>query len=187
MKKILAFLLIPVLAGCLTSSMPDVSRWMLEYRGAAAPAKDVRFEAVRVSQIVVCPPYNSINMAVLRANGTVAFDAYNEFAAQPALLLKGPIYDALTGSGLFRTVVGPSSSVQTSVAAEVLVTRFALDCRTEGRRLATVAVLLRILDRREPAVIVKGDAAVDAADGNYGAAFSRAVSQAFESALGQVR
>ena len=80
-----------VLAGCLTSRAPEVACWNLEYAADAATAAkaDARLGIVRVSQVVVRAPYAAKGIAVLRANGTVAFDPYNEYAAGPAALLKG--------------------------------------------------------------------------------------------------
>lgn len=177
-----------VLAGCLTSRAPEVACWNLEYAAdAAAAAKaDARLGIVRVSQIVVRAPYAAKGIAVLRANGTVAFDPYNEYAAGPAALLKGVVSDAMVASGLFKAVVSESSSVKASLLAEVTVTRLAIDCREEGVRRASAELLLQLVDGREISASVKGAGAADAADGNYGAALSRAVSDALAAALGQL-
>ena len=177
-----------VLAGCLTSRAPEVACWNLEYAAdAAAAAKaDARLGIVRVSQIVVRAPYAAKGIAVLRANGTVAFDPYNEYAAGPAALLKGVVSDAMVASGLFKAVVSESSSVKASLLAEVTVTRLAIDCREEGVRRASAELLLQLVDGREISAAVKGAGAADAADGNYGAALSRAVTDALAAALGQL-
>ena len=187
MKKTIAFLLLPLVAGCLTATVPTVSHWMIEYRGTKEPARVAKYGPTRLSQIMVSAPFNSTCLTVLRADDTVAFDAYNEFAAQPSQLMKGVLFKALAKSGLFSNVVGPTSAVATSVSIEAVVTKLALDCRQEGERRAVASVLLRILDRRQETVVIEGESVADAADGNYGKAFSAAVSSAIDSALGKIR
>ena len=175
------------LAGCLTSSTaPEVVCWNIEYIGSAQAEKgSPRFGVARVSQVVVRSPYCVKGLAVLRANGTVAFDPYNEYAAGPAAILKGAVQDALAASGLFKEVVESSSSAKSSVLVEVTFTRLALDCRDDGRR-AAVELELRIVGDRDIVARAKGSGEADAADGKYGAAFSRAVSDALSGALGRL-
>ena len=187
MKKIFALLAVPVLAGCLSSSsMPPAVRWMLAYRGTLTSAAVPKFGATRLSQVIVSPPFNSLGLAVLRADGTLAVDPYNEFAAQPSQLLKGLVFEALSSSGLFSTVVGPASAASAPNSVEVVVSRLALDCRKDDRRRAVATVLVRVLNKREIASVTTGEGAVDAADGDFGKAFSTAVSLAVESALKQI-
>ena len=176
------------LSGCLTSaSAPEIACWNIEYSGEkAGRGVEPRFGVARVSQVVVRAPYSVKGLAVLRANGTVAFDPYNEYAAGPNALLKGAVEDALAASGLFKAVVGASSSAGASVTAEVTVTRLALDCRKEGVRNAVAELELRLLAGRDIASSAKGYGIADAADGNYGAAFSGAVSDAIKAALGRL-
>ena len=187
MKKILPAFLLPLLAGCLTSTPPSVSYWPLEYKGAAKPAAAAQYDVARVSQVLVRTPYNSEGITVLRANGSLAFDSYNAFAAQPSALLKGVLMDCLQNSGLFKSVVNASSSVRSSANVEMFVTRLALDCRTEGARHAVAEVLVRVVDEGGEMRVAKGAGKVDAADGNYGAAFSGAVTAALDAALDELR
>ena len=187
-KALAAALAASALAGCLTSvGTPEVACWNVEYTGAKA-GRDVepRFGVARVSQVVVRAPYAVKGLAVLRANGTVAFDPYNEYAAGPNSLLKGAVEDALSASGLFKSVVGASSAAGASVSAEVTVARLALDCRREGLRRAVAELELRLVDGRSIVATVRGTGEADAADGNYGAAFSSAVSGALVGAIGQL-
>ena len=187
MKKILSAFLLPVLAGCLTSTPPSVSYWPLEYKGTAKPASAAKYGVVRVSQVLVRTPYNSEGITVLRANGSLAFDPYNAFAALPSALLKGVLMECLQTSGLFKSVVNASSSVHASANVEMFVTRLALDCRTEGSRQAVAEVLVRVIGEDGTMKITKGAGKVDAADGNYGAAFSKAVTAALDTALDELR
>ena len=139
-----------------------------------------------MSQVLVRSPYGVKGLAVLRADGSVAFDPYNEYAAGPAAILKGVVHDALAASGLFKEVVESSSSVKASALVEVSFTRLALDCRERGARRAVANVELRVVGDRDIVAHAKGSGESDAADGNYGAAFSRAASEALSAALGRL-
>lgn len=183
MKKLIVFFLMPVLSGCLTASVPKVSQWILEYEGPVRTAQVAKYDVGRVSQVLVRSPYNEIGIAVLKSDGSVAFDSYNEYAATPTAMLKGVVCDAMNASGLFGSVVNASSSVKSSAMVEAFFTRLALDCRQEGSRKAAVAVIVRILGPDGRADIAKGEGVMDAADGNFGAAMSGAASAALRSAF----
>lgn len=181
--------LVAALAGCLSSSSaPEVSCWSLEYAGGTAASRGAspRFGVVRVALASVRSPYGARGIAVLRADGTVAFDPYNEYAATPSALLKGVVEDALSASGLFKAVVGVASSAGASVSAEVTVTRLALDCRAGGSRRAVAELDVCLIDGRNIVARAKGAGDADAADGRYGAALSRAVSDALSEALSRL-
>ena len=187
MRKLIAFALLPVLTGCLTASAPKVKQWLLEYKGQVRVATPAKYEVGRVSQVLVRSPYNETGIAVLRADGSMAFDPYNEYAANPMLMLKGVVFDAMDASGLFGVVVNPSSSVRSSVSVEVFISRLALDCRKEGERKAVASVRVRLLADAEKTLYAQSEGEADAKDGNYGAAFSTALSAALNSAFGQFR
>lgn len=175
------------LGGCLTSSVPESACWNVEYAGSASPAgSGRRFGVARVSQVLVRSPYGVKGLAVLRANGSVAFDPCNEYAAGPAALLRGVVKDALSASGLFADVVESSSSAKSAVLVEVSFTRLALDCREAGVRRAVAEVELRLVGDRDIVARAMGSGAADAADGNYGAALSRAASGALSGAIGRL-
>ena len=187
MKKLIVFTLLPVLAGCLTASAPKVSQWILEYEGGVRTAQVAKYDVGRVSQVLVRSPYNEVGIAVLRADGSMAFDPYNEYAANPTAMLKGFVFDAMDASGLFGTVVNPSSSVKSQALAEVLVSRLALDCRKEGERKAVASVRVRLIANDGKALYAQGEGAADAKVGNYGAALSDALSAALNTAFAQFR
>ena len=187
--KILALAVLPALAGCLTESHPpEVACWNIEYTGTSAggAAEKPRFGVARVVTVSVRAPYGSKSIAVLRGDGTVAFDPYNEFAAGVPQLLKGTVSEALEKSGLFKSVIDSSSSAGSDVFAEVSVTRLALDCREHGRRKAVADVGVLLANGRDIAAKSSASGESDAADGNYGAAFSRAVSDALAKAIAKV-
>ena len=187
MKRFFPFLLAPVLSGCLTATVAPVSYWPVEYKGGVSSVQSAKFGVARALPIVVRSPYNARSLTVLRADGTVASDPLNEFAAPPAQLAKGVLVDALTSSGLFRDVVESGSIASADVSVEVVVERLALDCRQEGARTAMADVVVKVLKGHAIAASVKGSGAVGAADGNYGVAFSGALSSALVMALGQLR
>ena len=187
MKKLIALSLIPLLSGCLSASAPRVTQWLLEYGGPVKETRLTKYEVGRVSQVQVRSPYNEVGILVLRADGSVAFDPYNEYAANPTAMLKGLVFDAMDASGLFGTVVTSSSSVKSQALAEVLVSRLALDCRQEGARRAVASVRVRLIADDGKALYVQGDGEADAKDGNYGAALSNALSTALNAAFAQFR
>ena len=184
-NNLLPLVVLPVLAGCLSPSHPpEVACWNIEYAAtSAASAAEPRFGVARVSQVMVRAPYGAKSIAVLRGNGTVAFDPYNEFAAGVAQLMKGTFAEAMEKSGLFSAVIGASSSAGSDVFAEASVTRLALDCREQGRRKAVADVSVMLVRGRDIAATASGSGEADATDGNYGKAFSRAVSDALVKAL----
>ena len=188
MRKVFAVLpLMSVLAGCFTSRPPEIRDWTVEFCWRAKPVAQPKFGVVRVSQVTVRAPYDARGFQVLRADGSLAQDPYNRFAASPSQLLKGPIQDAFAASGAFDGVVGQSSSAAVSAVAEVSFSRFALDCRTDGSRTADVALTVLVLDRdRKIAALLRGDGRADAAAGDYSKAFSEAFSAAIESASRQL-
>lgn len=184
--RFLPLVVLPALAGCLSPSHPpEVACWNLEYTAPAASSAEAKpkFGVVRVSQVMVRAPYGAKSIAVLRGNGTVAFDPYNEFAAGVAQLMKGMVAEAMEGSGLFDSVVGSSSSAGSDVFAEATVTRLALDCREQGKRKAVADVSVMLVSGRDIVAKASGSGEASASDGNYGKAFSRAVSDALAKAL----
>lgn len=188
MKRII-FVLLPVLAlsGCLSVSPDESHLWLVGYRPEGlAPAK-AKYGVTRLIQLVVRSPFDAFPMAVLRADGTVAFDAYNKFPAMPSQLFRGPILDALTASGLFTRVVGPTSSATSDMIVEVAIEKLVLDCSDANARAADVSLAVRLLNAQRHIVCVAlGSAKVDAQSGNYGEAFSLALSRALTQAIGKL-
>ena len=188
MKRLLSLVALPLLAGCLTSAPPEVSTWTIEFTPAPSAASVSAAESpsrgsVRISQVSVRAPYDAKALAVLRPDGSLAFDPYNQFAAPPAALLKSAVQDAFLARGAFRAAVPAASQLTTDVSAETTVTRLALDCRTPGERRATVALTVLLLKDRAVFASARGEGSADATDGNYSRAFSLAFSQAVAAAL----
>ena len=182
-----------LLSGCLSLSAeaPTETNWTINFepaprQTAVAAAESTSRGSVRVSQVLVRAPYDVREFAVLRADGSLAFDAYNRFAAQPAALLKGAIQDAFLSQGSFRAAIQASSQLTADVTAETTVTRLALDCRESGKRHAVVELSVLLLKDRAVFASARGEGRADAADGNYSRAFSQAFSQAMTAALAEL-
>ncbi len=180
-------------AGCFTSGKPASKAWTVEPReaeaagAAAGEGTSPAFVATRVGTIAVNAPYDRSPFVVRRSDGSVAFDAYNEFAAAPSALLRAPVRAQLAKDGRFGHVVSPSSVVNADAAVEVMVTDLSLDCRKPGERKARAAVSVDVVKtgRGPRAVALSGDGAseADATAGDYSAAFSAAFNEALAEAL----
>lgn len=185
--KSLAFVSLFAVAGCLSASDPKTVFWPVDYEKTCEVAAAAKYQVARMSSVVVRAPYGDNRLAVLRPNGSIAFDDLNEYASSPAMLAKGIAGDAMRASGLFKSVIGSSSSVVADVAVEVVVTRLALDCREAGLRKALADVKVRLVENGRLVAAADGSGAVDAGDGRYGVAFTKAVSSAFDSAFSALR
>jgi len=183
--KTLPILLLPLIAGCLAAAPKAPTNWTVDWERAAtrpAPSENPSFDSVRISAVQVRAPFGGTRIAVLRSDGSMAFDAMNVFAVSPALLLKGATFDAADASGLFGRIVTADSGAKTRYSMEVYVTRLALDCRNEGRRVASVSLVLTLLEGRNVVASVRADGAEDA-KADYSAAFSTAYAHAIRGAL----
>lgn len=165
--------------------------WTVEYpardAGDAAAQTAGSAAAVRVSRVDVRAPFDGQRLAVLRGDGSIAFDPRNSFAAPPAALLRGATLDAARASRLAAAAIDRLSSASTPYSIEVSVSRFALDCRTPGARKASVALSVSLMDSRNVIATSEADAEADAAAGDYTSAFSKAFGAAIDKALGDLR
>ena len=177
-------------AGCFSSAPPPATAWTVD----AAPVSGLPpaepkpvFAATRLGGVSVLPPYDQAAFTVRRADGSIAFDPANRFAAQPAALLKGPLMAGLSADGRFGRVVPQTSVVNSDAIVEVVVPELSLDCRAAGSRKARASVTVNVVkgghSMRDIALSGSGAGEADAADGNYSAAFSTAVNTAVANAL----
>ena len=151
MKKT-ALLFVPMLAGCLGSAPKPPVNWTIDIESDA-----------KVAFAAVCAPYGGQRIAVLRPDGSIAFDPCNAFAAAPGSIIKDAVVGRKGEGSLF-------------------VRKLALDCRAEGRRDAVVSLEIVSGDR-----VGKGEATELTSDGNYSAAFSRAFSRAYANAIEELK
>ena len=82
-------LVLAICAGCFTSAPPPATAWTVD---AAPPSglppaepKPV-FAATRLGGVSVLAPYDQPSFTVRRADGSLAFDPGNRFAAQPGII-----------------------------------------------------------------------------------------------------
>lgn len=163
---------------------------MLEYKGSAASVSQAKYGVARVSQVLVRTPYQSDSLAVLRADGSIAFDPYNRYASAPSPLLRGVVFDAMTASGLFKSVLPTASIAAAELEVEVQVLRLALDCRSEGAasRKAVADILVRLVDKTDAVIrTVSASGSSPVVGRNFGETFSTAVSAALMKAFDQMR
>ncbi len=142
-------------------------------------------QSVKVSTVTVRPPYDVARIAVLRKDGSIAFDAYNAFASSPVHMLRGAVEDAL--SPYVGAAYPGNSAARADWTRETTVTALALDCRQEGKCEAFVALTLAMLDSRRVLSVGKGEGREIATGGDFSAAFARAFAEAFDAAFGRLR
>ena len=184
---IITTLMAMLLSGCLALSPTERADWNIDCSDAALRvAETPKYGVARLSLVELRAPYAVRELAVLRANGSIAFDPCNAYAATPVQLLKGSALASLERSGLFSAVVAAGSSVDADVEVEVAVTRLALDCRREGVRRAVASLSVRLVRSHGIVAYVVGSGSADASTPDYSAAFSEAVTSAFSDALNKL-
>lgn len=181
MKSIFAMVVLVLLQGCLASAPKRPVQWLVEPVDSSNGSRVTTSATARLSRLTVLPPYDGTAIAVLRADGSIAFDGCNAFAAAPSALLANAVIAALRRE--YPTVLF-GGATGADVSCEVMVRKFALDCRVPGRRVARVELTVNRLSGRPQTVRVQdGTGESDAADGNYSRAFSQALAAAMEDAL----
>ena len=190
MKKLLPILVVPLFAGCLTSRPPTVAAWDVTATASTETAAAPSFGVTRFSALGVRAPYDVRAIAVRRADRSLAFDPYNNFAAVPSQLLKGVTLDVLDASGRFQNVVSGSSAAAVSHIVEVSVDEFLLDCSgfsdETPHREAVARVTVFVLDRDRKIVMkTRATGVADATERDFGFAFSLAYTKALGKALAE--
>ena len=178
------------LCGCISSAPRAAENWAVEFWRAGdvgLGATEAKGEAVRVAQVNVRAPYDGTRLAVMRSDGSLAFDSYNAFAASPSQMLRGAVQDAVEASGAFACVLSANSAAACPLTLETTVTRIALDCRKEGRRDASIELTLMLLKGREPIASARGEGKMVTSEGDYSAAFSRALAKAVKAAMEEIQ
>lgn len=170
-------------AGCIMGSAPKPPKsWMVSATRKSAAEVSVT-KASRLGSLSVVAPYDRPALAVKRADGSIAFDAYNVFATAPAALLRAPLTVLLEDDGRFGRIIPSTSAARANATVEAVVTDISLDCRKEGVRTAHVSITLAVMENREVKMFLDGEGSADAASGDYSAAFSTAFGEAVADAL----
>ena len=176
-KLFILALLATALAGCIGSAPSRIAdNWAIEFSRAGIETvkpKDSSLPSIKISSVNVRAPWDGTRLAVMRQDGSVAFDPFNTFASAPQIMLRGVAQDSLEGTGLFSLVLANTSNASADYSAEIIVTRLALDCREENQRLATCALTLSIIDGKKVVATGRGEASLPTENGDYSAAFSK--------------
>ena len=173
---------LPVLCGCLTSSPPPPKSWVVT-ASRKANSELMVDKVARLGNLTVVAPYDRPALVVKRKDGSVAFDAYNVFAASPSALLRAPLAALLEDDGRFGRVLSSVSTVRAGSVLEVVVRDMSLDCKEDGKRIAKVSISIAVIENRGIKAFLDGSGSADAASGDYSAAFSEAFAQAVSEAL----
>jgi ABC-type uncharacterized transport system auxiliary subunit len=187
MKQFALLSILTMLAGCFTGGARAPVNWTLDVSGIKMPAlAEPRAGSVRISQLTVRTPYDVKQLSVLRPDGSIAFDPWNQFPAAPASMLKHVALDVMSASRAFKNVLPSTSSAKADASVEISVERFALDCRGENSRKAAAEVTVRILRNRELIKTVSGASSVPVEAGRYSYAFSEAFADALLAAISHI-
>ena len=101
-RAVTAVLPVLLLAGCMGTAPKAPVNWTIEPKAASVfSAAAAKWGTVRLASVSVRAPYDGQRLAVLRADGSIAFDAFNTFAAAPA---------ALTSCAPLLPAVSPAAS-----------------------------------------------------------------------------
>ena len=199
MQKILALVsFASILSGCLSTAPKSATKWTIDGVKTAATIQALtRPQAVptaaapiaRLASVTVRAPYDTRHLVVLRPDGSLAFDPYNEFAAQPASLIRSAAEKAARDSGLFSYVIAHNSNANAACTLEWTISRLALDCRENGSKSARIELSILLTSSRailaESAATASVPVSSDQMD--FTAAFSQAFSEAAAKALDQLK
>jgi hypothetical protein len=191
LHHVFVLFLLMFLGGCFSLSSPRSARvWYIateEEKGYRGNSPDEICSVTRLGNVSVASPFDKTSIAVLRPDGTVAFDAYNVFASQPASLLREPAKRLLSNDGRFGNVIHQTSVASASVLVEMLVVDLSLDCRDVNKRKANVAVELTLIKSEKGVrnVVSRslGKGFADASQGDYTQAFTTAFTLAVRESL----
>lgn len=184
MRNLLMVVLPLVLAGCFSVTPPKVKHWTVTPAASElTPAERPTYGEARLAIVAVRSPFDGKEFTVLRSDGSMAFDPFNHFASAPSALIKGAALDVIRGTGMFKGVQTAVTTADVSCNLELIVDEIALDCRTEGSRLASVKLTLAMISKRQVSAAAHGAATVDASSGDYSAAFGEAFTKAVVSAV----
>ena len=180
-------------SGCFSSGVKKQAKlWTIDCRGSAIVVQKANEAAppktVRIGSVTVSAPWDCDSIMVRRADGSLARDPYNKFAAQPAALLKGPLMSLAAGDASFGRVLPGATAASPDAILELAVTDFSLDCSGKSRQ-ASVALSAALVSGASRKVIAdgSGEARADATSGDYTAAFSEAFSAAVKEALSKMK
>ncbi len=140
--SVLTFVLFPLLSGCinLEKSHPGKRYFMLN----ASPNKGILShdagKALTVRRIRVISKYEGKGLVYRLDELSYESDFYNEFFISPVSMFTEEIHKRLSGSGLFKLVVAPSSILDTTYILEGTVTSLYGDYRVKSAPKAVLGI-----------------------------------------------
>jgi uncharacterized lipoprotein YmbA len=112
--------LLALCAGCvgIEKSYPDKRYFVLDVPASPSPANPSANETLEVSNIRVSPRYADRSFVYRTSEAAYESDFYNQFLVSPASLITEEVRKGLTGSQVFKYVIGPSNQSQPSYVLE---------------------------------------------------------------------
>jgi cholesterol transport system auxiliary component len=112
--------LLALCAGCvgIEKSYPDKRYFVLEVSANPSPANPAANETLEVSNIRVSPRYADRSFVYRTSEAGYESDFYNQFLVSPASLITEEVRKGLTGSQVFKHVIGSSNQSQPSYVLE---------------------------------------------------------------------
>ena len=173
-----------ICAGCFGPQPPTPTYWPFSAQKTSHRAPVHKRDVVLgLNRIRVSAPYDSARFCVLRADGSLAFDASNEFAARPSRALMPLIEDVIRRfnfASQTTTDFNPSASMP---QLTVEVKRLAVDCREKNHRKVICDLKGTYKGADGKVIICSDDALIYLEDSDYGTAFSKVFVTALEQVL----
>jgi cholesterol transport system auxiliary component len=123
--------LLALCAACvgIEKSYPDKRYFVLEVSANPSPANPAANETLEVSNIRVSPRYADRSFVYRTSEAGYESDFYNQFLVSPASLITEEVRKGLTGSQVFKHVIGSSNQSQPSYVLEGTVNALYGDLR----------------------------------------------------------
>jgi cholesterol transport system auxiliary component len=99
-------------------SYPDKRYFVLEVSANPSPANPTANETLEVSNIRISPRYADKSFVYRTSEAGYESDFYNQFLVSPAALITEELRKGLTGSQVFKHVIGSSNQSQPSYVLE---------------------------------------------------------------------
>src|SRR4029434_6205869 len=112
--------LLALCAGCvgIEKSYPDKRYFVLEVSANPSPANPTANETLEVTNIRISPRYADKSFVYRTSEAGYESDFYNQFLVSPAALITEELRKGLTGSQVFKYVIGSSNQSQPSYVLE---------------------------------------------------------------------
>ena len=119
-SKVFITLVVALCAGCvgIEKSYPDKRYFVLEVPANPSPANPTANETLEVSNIRISPRYADKGFVYRTSEAGYESDFYNQFLVAPASLITEEVRKGLTGSQVFKYVIGASNQSQPSYVLE---------------------------------------------------------------------